>query len=137
VSWPRLAAWVVTVITAVVLSADVWVVTIAGRAADRWLVLLALVVSTGSTALGLLVARRQPANWVGTLLCAMGGVFALNIVRDIYPVAPARRAAEPSLAMGSGRPRRGGVDRAVAPAAAARAVRTAVRRRRARLRRTV
>jgi signal transduction histidine kinase len=92
VSWPRVGAWAAVVVTAVLLSADVWVVTLAGRAPDRWLVLLALTISVGSSALGLLVVRRQPANCVGTVLCAMGGLFALTTFSDIYPVAAARRA---------------------------------------------
>lgn len=104
--WPRFAAWAIVPLTAAVLiaavaavvaSGDVWAVI--GATSDRpslaGIELAFVVAMTAASVvaswLGLLVARRRPANVVAPLMCWMGLLAALVMLSDTYTPAQVLR----------------------------------------------
>jgi signal transduction histidine kinase len=83
-TWQRVCAGAAAALTAMLLAADLVVVTFVGSASSRWSALGALALGLGSCALGLLVVRRESRNAAGTMLCVMGALWSARTLSDTY-----------------------------------------------------
>jgi signal transduction histidine kinase len=90
-SVPRIAVRVIALVTAVVVVAEIAVVAVAGRFADRVYIGIAVCISVTTVALAVLVSQRRPANLVAPLLSCMALLAALVPFSDVYEPARARR----------------------------------------------
>lgn len=89
--WPRGAAWLIAMMTLVLLTAELIAATAAGTGADQFYAGGAAAIALTTTALAVLVSRQQPHNVVAPLLSWMALLAVTSSFSDLYLPAHARR----------------------------------------------